>query len=133
MILPLLSPTVKYSCLVMLFLTVSCIYLWLFLPFTSFTECYHARCVVLIDSLNITLSVVCLLSPSMNHYLIQITQQPEYREAFCDRTPGLDWLKVGKHNQKVMKVENEVLRKDYDDLRRKICANEQKMEVFKIR
>ena len=28
-----------------------------------------------------------------------------------------------------MKVENEVLRKDCDDLRRKICANEQKMEV----
>ena len=41
----------------------------------------------------------------------------------------LDRLKTVEHNQEVMKVENEVLRKDCDDLRRRICANEQKMEV----
>ena len=45
----------------------------------------------------------------------------------------LDTVKTVEHNQEVMKVENEVLRKDCDDLRRKICTNEQKMEVNEVK
>ena len=42
-------------------------------------------------------------------------------------------MQTVEHNQGVMKVANEVLRKDCEGVRRKICTNEMKIEVNEVK